>query len=617
LANTSGASISLANNNAQNWNGNFTFAGTSDLNLGTGAVTMNASRAVTVSAGNLTVGGAISGATFGLTKAGTGTLTLSANNTYTGATTVSGGTLVIGSTGSYSNAATVTSIVGGSGSAASLLVNGVVTAGNTTLNIGTAANDRATATITTNATLYNSNLGTASGSAGALNITGGTTTIADAGNAGSGVYLGSTGGYGYLRMAGGNLTVQEFDVSNAGNGVADISSGTLTVNLWFNISQRTTGNGVLNVTGGTINATNTNAIGFARGAGAMVGTNLINIGQGGFFNAGGKTVSLVGNAISTNATSLLTLAGGTLTAGAVASNSGTSILNFNGGTLKAGASTTTFLQGLTSAFVASGGGTIDNGNFNITIAQNLLAATGNGISSITLSSNGSGYIGAPVVQITGGGGSGATAIANFDSTTGTITGITVTSPGSGYTSTPTITLVGGGSTSNATVSTVTMAANTSGGLTFNGTGTTTLSGANTYTGTTTVNAGTLAFGANQTLGAIAGAGKPLPLHLQPHNKLQQQHNLLGCHFRLGCPHEERHRHSSPLRQQHELRRDHHQQRHAGNWLHGPPRRGNLRGKYLQQRHIHLLRHKQPNALRHHLWHGGAHAKRQRHAHPFG
>ena len=102
LDNTSGGALSLANNNAQNWNGDFAFTGTQDLNLGTGAVAMNASRAVTVNGGNLTVGGAISGAGFGLTKAGPGTLILGASNAYSGGTTISGGMLdasVIGSLG--------------------------------------------------------------------------------------------------------------------------------------------------------------------------------------------------------------------------------------------------------------------------------------------------------------------------------------------------------------------------------------------------------------------------------------------------------------------------------------------------------------------------------------
>src|SRR5439155_24585205 len=53
-------------------------------------------RQVTVSASTLTVGGVISGSGFGLTKAGGGTLTLTAANIYSGATTVSAGTLTLG-----------------------------------------------------------------------------------------------------------------------------------------------------------------------------------------------------------------------------------------------------------------------------------------------------------------------------------------------------------------------------------------------------------------------------------------------------------------------------------------------------------------------------------------
>ncbi|HXC02209.1 MAG TPA: autotransporter-associated beta strand repeat-containing protein, partial [Opitutaceae bacterium] len=88
INNTSGGAITLTNNNAQNWNSNFTFTGTSDLNLGTGAVTLNATRTVTVNGGDLTVGGVISGTGFGITKAGTGMLTLSGANAYTGSTTL-------------------------------------------------------------------------------------------------------------------------------------------------------------------------------------------------------------------------------------------------------------------------------------------------------------------------------------------------------------------------------------------------------------------------------------------------------------------------------------------------------------------------------------------------
>lgn len=107
IDNTRGSAVTLSNNNAQNWNADFTFAGTNDLNLGAGAVTMNASRTVTVNSGTLTVGGSISGSGYGLTKAGAGTLNLSGNNTYTGATTVNSGTLVASAANALGNTSQV------------------------------------------------------------------------------------------------------------------------------------------------------------------------------------------------------------------------------------------------------------------------------------------------------------------------------------------------------------------------------------------------------------------------------------------------------------------------------------------------------------------------------
>ncbi len=92
---SSPANLVNANNNPQAWNADFTFAGSQNLNLGNGNVTLGASRQVTVSANTLTVGGVISGANFGLTKSGNGTLILNTLNTYAGGTTVNGGVLAL------------------------------------------------------------------------------------------------------------------------------------------------------------------------------------------------------------------------------------------------------------------------------------------------------------------------------------------------------------------------------------------------------------------------------------------------------------------------------------------------------------------------------------------
>jgi hypothetical protein len=87
---------------------------------------------------------------------------------------------------------------------------------------------------------------------------------------------------------------------------------------------------------------------------------------------------------------------------------------------------------------------------------------GNALSDAYMSGTGDGYTSAPTVSFTGGGGTGATAVANLvtyytidPSTLATIThvgvgSITITNPGSGYTSAPTLTLSGGGCTLAAT-----------------------------------------------------------------------------------------------------------------------------------------------------------------------
>jgi autotransporter-associated beta strand protein len=111
IDNISGNPVTVATNNVQAWNGDITFTGTNDLNLGTGAVTMNANRTVTVTAGKLTIGGSVaqSGGNRTLNKTGNGTLVLSGANSYAGNTTVTAGTLALVG-GSQNSAITVNNL---------------------------------------------------------------------------------------------------------------------------------------------------------------------------------------------------------------------------------------------------------------------------------------------------------------------------------------------------------------------------------------------------------------------------------------------------------------------------------------------------------------------------
>lgn len=67
-----------------------------------------------------------------------------------------------------------------------------------------------------------------------------------------------------------------------------------------------------------------------------------------------------------------------------------------------------------------------------------------GITAVTVNTQGTGYTSAPTVSFTGGGGTGATAVAVV--TEGKVTAVQVTNPGSGYTTAPTVAFTGGGGT---------------------------------------------------------------------------------------------------------------------------------------------------------------------------
>jgi fibronectin-binding autotransporter adhesin len=467
INNTSGAAITLTAGNSQTWNSNLTFGGADNLNLGTGGVTLAANRTVTTNGtGVITMGGAISGG-YGITKAGTGTLDLSGTNTYTGNTTVNAGTLSV--SGSVTSTGTTT--VGNAAGNAVLVVNNGSSLSQSNVNVGAA-----------------------SGAVGAIYQNGGTVTATAAG-AGNDFQIGSAAGaYGYYYAGGGTLTANEMGVAgedSTGNGIMEINGSTVNDAGWFVMARTGSAQtGVLNVYSGSLSF----------GGGGLIcnwgsgQTSIINILGGSITSSTGVGFVNWGDAGDTGIVNLND--GGLLSTSAVGGwgwwwdGSQRGRLNFNGGTLQASGGLS---LAVTTANIYSGGATIDNNSHDITIGQPLLAPAGNGITSASVTDGGAGYIAPPIITITKAEGDttgiGATAIAQIDLLTGAVTGVTITCPGENYTLTPVFALTGGGASTPAVITGGDLVANTSGGLTATGTGTLTLSGTNTYTGGTTINAG--------------------------------------------------------------------------------------------------------------------------------
>lgn len=340
-------------------------------------------------------------------------------------------------------------------------------------------------------------VGKNSGTSGVLLQSGGDLTKRDGIAADSrigGAFPGTEDVWGAWRLTGGTFSTNaNLQVGAFGLGVLEIDGGTAAIRGFLGIGRfhgtaGAPGRGLVDVKAGRLALTapdrllvvGEEGVGVLniRDRGVVVCANQLIIGGGTPAAPGSGTVNL--------------LHGGTLTTAGIGQfnqAAATGTLFLNGGTLQAGADNPAFLEGLDQAMIGPAGVVIHTNGFNIGIAQPLLAAAGCGVRSIPVKAPGAGYLAPPLVVISGGGGSGATAVADLSD--GRIRSLTVTHPGVGYGSPPTVRVLGGGGGSGLVAGAPVLEANRSGGLTKTGVGRLTLTGPCAYAGPTTVGQGEL------------------------------------------------------------------------------------------------------------------------------
>ncbi|WP_407527868.1 autotransporter domain-containing protein [Methylobacterium oryzisoli] len=392
----------------------------------------------------------------GLTKFGSGTLTLSGASTYTGATTITGGTLRAGAANAFSAASAVTIASG-----ARMDLNGL---------------DQSVASL-----------------AGAGSVTLGSATLTTGGGNASTTYAGTLSGTGGLTKAGtGTLTLSG---TNSFTGPTTVQAGTLvnTGGLAGSVSNAATFTNAGSVGGGLTNTgTVTAAAGridgtIANNAGTVAVTGQVSS-NGTFTNAGGATLAVTGTGIYslagllTNAGSLTVAPGGSLTAPAGIVNSG-SIAVAQGGTI-------------TDA-LANSGSVANDGAYNADIgntASGTIANRATGVWTGTLTANTGGVTNAGQWR-----GDGRNEASGRVSNTGTWT--TATGPFANAGTLVTSGVVDGGVANTGTV----LASGRIAGAVSNGTGAR-FTVAGPLTGVTTfVNDGTLDLGGTTfAIGALSG-----------------------------------------------------------------------------------------------------------------
>jgi len=463
-----------------------------------------------------------------LTKTGTGTVTISTVNSYTGGTNINEGTLALSGSGTLGPVSAAVTMGGGtldlggtSQTVGAVAITTAAASGNVIQN-GTLTPGSLTASNSTGNAIVTANLA----GSGAVTMSGtGTLTLSGANN-----YTGGTTvGNGTLVLAnGGSLSTSNTltlgSSSDNASGTFQLGDSNGVANTTVT-SIATAGSGTANaVVGGnsstsTLTVNNSSAVSYAGRLGGS-GTNQNNLA---LVKDGTGTLTLSGASTYSGGT---TLNAGTLVFG---NNSafGTGTVSLNAGTLKGSGSgdwtlSNTISVAGTSTFDVAGRNTRLNGNIDGSAA--LTVANTGGAATLTFAGDNSGYGGTVTVNngtavnfASGNAGSAGAAWVFNDATSDRVrinlaSGGTInfgSIAGSGQiqndTASTTSTLsVGALNTSTTFSGTMKNGASNTGilALTKVGSGTLTLSGANTYTGDTVISAGTLALASS---GSITSA----------------------------------------------------------------------------------------------------------------